>query len=133
MAFADVSDLEKRWRELSNDEAERASTLLDDASVILSSLVKVDSSDMQQAELLKMVCCDMVARSMSASSFDAFGVSQTAITAGPYTQSFSYSNPSGDMYLTKLEKRLLGITTSYIGTIRPKIRSAVGAGGCCGD
>lgn len=119
MAFADVSDLESRWRELSTDEAARATVLLDDASAMLSALVEVDSSDAGQAELLKMVCCDMVIRAMSATAADTFGVSQTSMTAGPYTQSFSYSNPSGDMYLTKLEKRLLGITTSYIGTIRP--------------
>lgn len=119
MAFADVSDLESRWRELSTDEEARANVLLGDASAILSALVTVDNSDYEQSELLKMVCCDMVIRAMSATSYDSFGLSQSSITAGPYTQSFSYSNPSGDMYLTKLEKRLLGITTSYIGTIRP--------------
>lgn len=119
MAFADVSDLESRWRELSTDEEARANVLLGDASAILSALVKVDNSDYEQSELLKMVCCDMVIRAMSATAYDSFGLSQSSITAGPYTQSFSYSNPSGDMYLTKLEKRLLGISTSYIGTIRP--------------
>ena len=119
MAFADVSDLESRWRELSTDEEARANVLLGDASAMLSALVEVDSSDAGQAELLKMVCCDMVIRAMSATAADTFGVSQTSMTAGPYTQSFSYSNPSGDMYITKLEKRLLGISTSYIGTIRP--------------
>lgn len=119
MAFADVSDLESRWRELSTDEEARANVLLDDASAMLSALVEVDSSDAGQAELLKIVCCDMVIRAMSATAADTFGVSQTSMTAGPYSQSFSYSNPSGDMYLTRLEKRLLGITTSYIGTIRP--------------
>ena len=122
MAFADVSDLESRWRELSTDEEARANVLLDDASAMLSALVEVDSSDAGQAELLKIVCCDMVIRAMSATAADTFGVSQTSMTAGPYTQSFSYSNPSGDMYLTKLEKRLLGISTSYIGTIRPMMK-----------
>ena len=119
MAFAVVSDIEERWRDLSADEEARASVLIDDATAILSSLVKVDKSDADQSELLTTVCCNMVIRAMSASSFDSFGVSQSSITAGPYTQSFSYSNPSGDMYLTKLEKKLLGISTGYIGTIRP--------------
>ena len=119
MAFADVSDLESRWRELSTGEEARANVLLGDASAMLSALVEVDNSDYEQSQLLKMVCCDMVIRAMSATAADAFGVSQTSMTAGPYTQSFSYSNPSGDMYLTRLEKRLLGITTSYIGSIRP--------------
>lgn len=119
MAFADVSDLESRWRELSTEEEARANVLLGDASAMLSALVDVDDEDDEQAALLNMVTCDMVIRAMSATSMDTYGVSQSAITAGPYTQSFSYSNPSGDMYLTRLEKRLLGITTSYIGTIRP--------------
>ena len=119
MAFAVVSDIEARWRTLSADEASRASTLIDDATAMLSALVKVDAADAQQAELLNTVCCNMVIRAMAQSGMDTFGVSQAAITAGPYTQSFSYSNPSGDMYLTKLEKKLLGVSIGYIGSIRP--------------
>ena len=119
MAFADVSDIESRWRELSTDEEARATTLIDDASAMLSALVEVDETDEEQAELLKMVCCNMVIRAMSASEYDAFGASQMSMTAGPYTQQWTYSNPSGDMFITKMEKRLLGISTSYIGTIRP--------------
>ena len=119
MAFADVSDLESRWRELSTDEEARANVLLGDASAMLSAFVKVDSSDYEQSQLLKMVCCDMVIRAMSATAADTFGVSQTSMTAGPYSQSFSYSNPSGDMYLTKLEKRLLGIGGNTYRAIMP--------------
>lgn len=122
MAFAQIADIEARWRDLSTDEEPRAEALIGDASAMLSALVDVDESDTDQADLLKTVCCNMVIRSMSATASDAFGVSQATITAGPYSQSFGYANPSGDMYLTKLEKRLLGITTSYIGTIRPMMR-----------
>ena len=122
MAFADVSDIESRWRELSTDEEARATTLIDDASAMLSALVAVDETDEEQAELLKMVCCNMVIRAMSASEYDAFGASQMSMTAGPYTQQFTYANPSGDMYLTKMEKRLLGVTSSYIRSIRPMMR-----------
>lgn len=119
MAFAEVSDLEARWRTLSESEAEQAETLLADASAMLSRLVTVDSSDAAQAELLKIVTCDMVKRSMASS--EAIGVDQFSITAGPYSQTQHFAAPSGDLYLTKLEKRLLGITSSYIGSIRPKI------------
>lgn len=119
MAFAEVSDIESRWRELSTDEEARATTLIDDASAMLSALVEVDDDDEEQAELLEIVCCNMVIRAMSASEYDAFGASQMSMTAGPYTQQWTYSNPSGDMFITKMEKRLLGISTSYIGTIRP--------------
>ena len=119
MAFAEVSDIEARWRSLSDDEKSRAGVLIEDASAMLSALVDVDAADQQQAELLNTVCCNMVIRAMAQSNMDTFGVSQSAITAGPYTQSFSYSNPSGDMYLTKLEKKLLKVSIGYIGSIRP--------------
>lgn len=121
MAFAEVSDIESRWRELSTDEQSRASVLIDDASAMLTALVDVDTDDENQAQLLKQVCCSMVIRAMSATESDTFGASQMSMTAGPYTQSFNYANPSGDMYITRLEKRLLGITSGYIGSIPVKI------------
>lgn len=125
MAFADVSDIEARWRTLTVDEKARAAVLIEDASAVLSKLVAVDPNDEQQDALLKTVCCNMVIRAMSATESDMFGVSQSSMTAGPYSQSMNYANPSGDMYLTKMEKRLLGVTSGYIGSIRPKIGCVV--------
>ena len=122
MAFAAVSDIEARWRILDADEAARASTLLDDASAMLGSLIpEYDVADTAYLVLLQLVCCNMVIRAMSATEADSFGASNMSMTAGPYTQSWTYSNPTGDMYITKFEKRLLGISSSYIGSIRPKI------------
>lgn len=120
-AFATVSDLESRWRTLDTDEQEKAGTLLDDAAAMLAAFVTVDTSDTAQAELLKIVSCNMVIRSMSASETDAYGASQMSMTAGPYTRSYTFGNPSGDLYLTKLEKRMLGITGSYIGSLEAAI------------
>lgn len=119
MAYAEVSDIELRWHELDSDEQSRAAVLIDDASAMLDALVTVDTSDDEQLELLKMVCCNMVIRAMSASEADSYGASNMSMTAGVYTQSWTYSNPTGDMYLTKMEKRLLGISSAYIGSIRP--------------
>ena len=127
MAYATVSDIEARWRTLSQDEAAKAGVLLDDAAAILDTLAVFDSSDPTTAANLKTVSCNMVIRVMSASG--DIGISQGSMTAGVYSQSWTYSNPAGDMYLTKLEKRLLGITSGYIGTIRPKI----GYTGCADD
>lgn len=118
MAYATVADIEARWRPLSLDEQARATALLDDAAAIIDSLTSVGEDDLHAA---KIVSCDMVIRSMSASAYDTYGVSSASMTAGPYTQSMTYSNPSGDMYLTKLEKRMLGISSSYIGSIRAKV------------
>ena len=122
MRFAEVSDLEARWRCLSASESSQAQVLLEDASAMLASMVTIPEHDDGYPELLKIVCCNMVQRAMSAAATDAVGVTQQSMTAGPYTQSWSYANPTGDMYLTKVEKRLLGISNGYIGSIRPKIR-----------
>lgn len=122
MAFADVSDIESRWRTLTSDEEAKAGVLLEDASAMLTALVnRIDVADSKQLALLKTVCCSMVIRAMSATESDSYGVDSMSMTAGVYSQSWSYNNPTGDMYLTKLEKRMLGITTGHIGSIHPKI------------
>ena len=121
MAFAEVTDIEALWRELSDAESARASALIDVASASLATLVDVDEHDTQQAENLKNVCCSMVIRAMSATDADTFGVTSASMTAGPYTQQKVYSNPTGDMYLTKFEKTLLGIGAGYIGSIEANI------------
>lgn len=120
MAFATVADLEARWRPLTTEEESRASVLLDDAAVYLSALVTVDPTDEEQAAVLKTVSCSMVQRVMSA-DVDTYGLSQTSMTTGSYTQSMTFANPSGDFYLTGFEKVMLGISGSRIGTIRPKV------------
>lgn len=130
MAYAEVSDLEARWKPLTEQEQEVAETLLEDASAMLDALVNVDGK-CTQVDLLKIVCCNMVQRSMTAGAMDAFGITQQSMTAGPYTQSWTLSNPSGDMYLTKMEKKLLGITGSYIGTIRAKVGGRCDTGHNC--
>lgn len=115
MVFAEVSDVEARWRTLSTAEQSRADVLLEDASAILDRLVKVDVDDGRQASLLKTTCCNMVIRAMSATESDSYGATQMSMTAGPYSQSWTYGNPTGDLYLTRLEKKLLGIGVGRIG------------------
>lgn len=129
MAYADVSDIEARWRALSTDEQARAAVLLDDASVQLARLVAVDDSDQQQLAALKMVSCNMVIRVMSAGTSATFGATNASMTGGPYTQSWTYEAPTGDMYLTKAERALLGVSSTVIGTIRPRYHH----GECCHD
>ena len=83
MAYAEVSDIEARWRELSTSEQERAAVLIEDASAMLDSLVIVDDTDEQQEALLKTVCCSMVIRAMSASESDTFGANSMSMTERP--------------------------------------------------
>ena len=109
MAYADVSDLEVRWRTLTTDEQERAEALLDDASAMLDAYVTVDETDEQQMNLLKIVVCNMVERAMSTGG-DMYGVTQQSMTAVGFTQQYTYANPTGDLYISKAEKRMLGIS-----------------------
>lgn len=118
MAFATVADLEARWRDLSDAEEAQASVLLDDAAAYLQALVEVDPDDEVQAANLKMVSCNMVKRAMSSSASDAFGVTNATATMGPFSQQVAYANPSGDMYVSKSERVILGIGTATIGSIR---------------
>ena len=123
MAFATVADIEARWRTLDATEQARATALLSDASAMLTRLVEIDPEDSNQAALLAAVSAQMVIRAMSADP-SMIGATQAVMTAGPYQQTASFASPAGDMYLTKAEKRMLGITSGYIRSIRPRI------GGC---
>ena len=132
MAYAEVSDIEVRLqRTFTEDEEANVEALLDDASAVLNKLVIIDETT-EQNELLKFVCINMVSRAVD-SGVDVYGASQASVTAGPYTQSFSFATPSGDMYLTKLEKRLLGITSGYIGSIPADIHRYPCCCGCSND
>ena len=118
-AFATVEDLVARWRPLGADEATMAATLLDDAGLMLRQYVSVDADNEQQLDALKVVSCNMVKRAMVASSSSAFGVDQTSASMGPFSQTMHFSNPSGDLYISASEKRLLGIGGSQINTVYP--------------
>lgn len=123
--FAAAADLEARWRTLSDDEGRRADTLLGDASVFLAALMRksgvgVAPGDSIQSETLKAVCCSMVQRAMSAAT-DSAPFSQESMAAGPFSQSYTYANPNGDMYLTKGERQRLGLDGQRMGSIRPHI------------
>lgn len=117
MAYATVQDLMQRWRWLKSEEQARAVTLLEDAATILDAMVDVDADDEKQAKLLCTVSCSMVKRAMASGIDEAIGVQQGTISADIYSQTFTFANPGGDLYLTQLEKKLLGINNAYIGTI----------------
>ena len=111
MAYATVEDVEGRWHSLTSDEQERCALLLADAAVAIDMLTTVGESKLEKLEAAKIVSCNMVIRAMAASDSqsDAFGATSVTTTAGPYSQSVSFANPSGDLYFTKLDKKMLGI------------------------
>lgn len=118
MAYATVEDLEARYGDLTDERQEQAAVLLDDAAVIIDSMATIGES---RATAAKVVSCAMVNRALSAYESDMYGITQQTMTAGSYSQSMSYTNPSGDLYMTGTEKAMLGISGGYIGSIRPRI------------
>ena len=120
MAYATIDDLEARYGEVATELRDRAAALLEDAATIIDSRVAVDISDQRQMRRLALVSCAMVNRALQAAESDAYGVSNASYTMGPFTQSATFANPSGDLYLTKGERDLLGIGGSVIGSIRAR-------------
>lgn len=127
-AYATLEDLQSRWRLLSADEQQRATTLLSDAAVKIAlackqSGVAIDAADELQSEALKSINCEMVKRAML-SPIDMPPVSSFAQTAGSYSESQTYVNPTGDLYMTLGEKKMMGIGTQKMGSIPPLIGGA---------
>ena len=127
-AYATLEDLQSRWRLLSADEQQRATTLLSDAAVKIAlackqSGVAIDAADELQSEALKSINCEMVKRAMM-SPIDMPPVSSFAQTAGSYSESQTFVNPTGDLYMTLGEKKMLGIGTQKMGSITPIIGGA---------
>lgn len=115
-AFATVDDLLAGWpnKTLNELETTAANALLLRATAQLTAMlqrrgIEIDPADEVQAMNLMTVTVDMVRRVLMASTNDAMGVSQKSMTGGPYTENLSFANPSGDMYVTKAERSLLGI------------------------
>ena len=106
-AFATVDDLEKRWHALASEERGKAEALLDDASDLIRSTCPLWAE--ASAATLKRVCCAAAKRAMLSGDGIA-GISQHTETAGSYSESYSYSNPAGELYLTASEKAALGGT-----------------------
>lgn len=106
MAYAMVDDLEARWRTLSTAEKARATVLLGDASVRVDVECPPDADPPSDLEARKIVVCEMVKRAMAV-GVDSVGVTSVQMGAGPYQQTQQFNNPTGDLYLTKTDRKLL--------------------------
>ncbi len=111
MSYATAEDVQSRCRRtLSESELTICETLLTDAAVIIDSYNASASEDVK-----KVVSCNMVIRVMGDADSTQFpiGSTQGSMSALGYSQSFTIgSGSSGELYLTKLDKRLLGIVGS---------------------
>lgn len=104
-SFATVADLEARWHPLTQAEQTRAETLLGDATQLIKD--ECPQWETASAQTRMAVCCAVVMRKMTVDDTH-LGVTNSQQTVGSFSESFTYSNPMGDLYLTKAEKRRLG-------------------------
>lgn len=121
MAYASVEDVEARSKhELTDKEKEICDKLLDDAAIVIDAYNKKASDD---AKLI--VSCNIVNRIIGTSTDDTpMGATQGSLSALGYSQSWTMSNGSvGEIYLTKLDKKILGVGTR-IGFLSPYTEEA---------
>lgn len=115
--FAVPSDLVDRWRPLSTAETARAATLLLDASQMILDEDKrhvLDALTAPTSTHVRIVC-KMVERAMGAPVDDVGAVTQFSQTMGPFTEQRTLAGPSGDLYLTKAERRQLKFSRQIAG------------------
>lgn len=117
-AYATYEDVQARMsRTLSEDEQALASTLLDDAAVIIDSFNENADSDKKL-----VVSCRMVIRALGdgQSSGVPMGATQGSMSALGYSQSWTMGTGAsvGELYLSKLDKQLLGYADK-IGSYSP--------------
>lgn len=106
--YASVEDVEKRCRRsLSDEEKKLCEALLEDAAIIVDAYGKDADEDVKQ-----VVSCNMVIRAIGSGEDDGtpIGASQGSLSALGYSQSWTLSSGSvGELYLAKLDKKLLGV------------------------
>ena len=107
MAYATVEDVEARTTATYTQEEENViAALLEDAAVMIDGCNSNASADAK-----KIVSCRMVIRAFGKDNGAIpVGATQGAMTAGPYTQSWTVSGGGtvGEMYLGKADRQLLG-------------------------
>ncbi len=118
--LATVDDLVALWRALDANERARAESLLGVASAVLrQACPTVDdqiTAGTLAAEIPKWIVCQMVKRVM-ASSADLPPVSQQSQSVGAVSTSYTLVNPTGDLYLAKSERKMLGLDQQQAATV----------------
>lgn len=116
MAYATIDEVQARMtRQMTETEEVVCQNLLDDAAVIIDAY-----NDDAEADAKMVVSCRMVIRALGdGANGIPIGATQGSMSALGYTQSWTTgTGTAGELYLGKLEKKLLGMGEN-IGTYSP--------------
>ena len=116
-AYATVEDVQSRMlRTMDTDEQSICTVMLEDAAVIIDAVNADASEDIKLVVSVRMV---MRALGDGSASGVPMGATQGSQSALGYSQSWTIGNgASGELYLGKLEKQLLGVGNK-IGSYSP--------------
>lgn len=117
--FATVEQYEARYGEAADRDL-LAEVLMDVTRLMASELERSGiPMDAGKADLRMQVCRSAAYRAMGQESSQELPIGATQYThsAGVYSESVSIGNPYRDVYLTKSERRLLGIGRGRIGFV----------------
>lgn len=108
-AYATAYDVEEGFRALTSEEQTRAEVLLQEAAIIINAYNQSASTDVK-----RLVSCRMVRRQLGAGDGGdiqfPMGSTQGSMSAMGYSQSWTMGSGSvGELYLSKLDKKLLGV------------------------
>lgn len=118
MAYATYEDVQKHMiRTLTTDEQALCTTLLDDAAVIIDAYNQDAADDAKE-----VVSVNMVKRAIAddQNAGIPLGATQGSMSGLGYSQSWTISSGGsvGELYLSKLDKKLLGVG-NRIGSYSP--------------
>lgn len=117
MAYATVADVQMRMvKALTSDQERVCNSLLDDAAAMIDAC-NSSATDAQK----KAVSCSMVIRAVGSAGEVGIpvGATQGSASALGYSQSWTIGNgATGELYLTRTEKKLLG-AGNKIGSYSP--------------
>lgn len=122
--FATVQDVNDLWRQLSNDEINRATKLLEvvsdslreEADKVGKNIDDMVASRPTYATVVKSVTVDVVARTLMTST-NGEPMTQTTESALGYSFSGSYLVPGGGLFIKNSELSRLGLRRQKYGVI----------------
>nr|DAF55950.1 MAG TPA: hypothetical protein [Siphoviridae sp. ctJj91] len=124
--FIEINDIENLFRNLSNDEEEKANYLLSVVSDSLRQEAKKVGKDLDEMiengevykNVVKSVCVDVIARNLMTST-NSEPMEQVSQSALGYSFSGTFLVPGGGLFIKKSELARLGLRRQRIGAIEP--------------